>query len=411
VGRAGVLRFSPGLCYKKQVHLANNPVDLREGAATPNRVWLEWREALAILFVGAALCVLADALVFRSRFYTRVLDPHASTGDFEATLSMEAAREYWARGVLILGDSRMVQGFSARLANWLQLARGYQFSNVAIPATRERCWYYLLRDLDPDRTRYSVIVVPLESYDDRDLHADDPADKTLDAYFLAVRLRLLDSPEFAASFRGTDQRMEAIRLGLIKGLVYRQDVHAFLEHPRQRIAEVRNFRRFGDENVYRFDGFDGSLSGVGFDRDTGLISFPNGFSTDQKQDIQDGILEPVPPQRGYLGDFRRRWLGRIVARYQGTATRILFLRPPINAFRRLHEPPDTGRSAVRALASRPGVLLIDEHAFDELERPEFFVDFRHLNATGRARFTTKFATLFAQTIHGQQPAPPIAEGR
>jgi hypothetical protein len=50
------------------------------------------------------------------------------------------------------------------------------------------------------------------------------------------------------------------------------------------------------------------------------------------------------------------------------------------------------------LASRPGMYLLDEHAFDEFERPELFADLHHLNAAGRARFSTKFALLFAQAL-------------
>ena|SRR2546421_10568629 len=76
------------------------------------KAWPEWREPLAILLAGAALCFLFDALVFRTRFYNRILDPQSSTGSFEFTLSNEAARDYWARPVLILGNSIIVQGFS-----------------------------------------------------------------------------------------------------------------------------------------------------------------------------------------------------------------------------------------------------------------------------------------------------------
>src|SRR5690349_11687072 len=108
---------------------------------TPS-AWREWREPLAILLAGVVLCFLLDALIFRTRFYARILDPHTSTGSVEFALSTEAAREYWAKPVLMLGDSIMVQGFSPRVANWMQVARGYQFSSAAVPGTRERVWYY-----------------------------------------------------------------------------------------------------------------------------------------------------------------------------------------------------------------------------------------------------------------------------
>src|SRR5258708_6990865 len=359
----------------------NTMPSTNNGADSP-RVWREWREPLAILIAGLALCFLLDAAVFRTRFYTRILDPHTSTGSLEFALSSEASREYWARPVLVLGNSIIVQGFSARLANWSQQAPGYQFSSLAVPATWERCWYYLLRDLDPDRTRYNVIVVPVESYDDRDLHEEDLADHIIDARFLGVRLKLFDVPEFAASFRSFDQRLGAARLTLFKGLVYRNDMESFLAHPKERIAEVKSWRKSGDWGPYMYEGMDRSLAGLSADWDKGTIAFPSWLSANDRQIIQDGLLEPVPPQRGYLGEYRRRWLGRIVARYRGTSTRILIMRPPFNALPRRYPPPDTGRSAVRELASQPGALLLPAHAFDEFERPESFADLHHLNPAG-----------------------------
>jgi hypothetical protein len=77
------------------------------------------------------------------------------------------------------------------------------------------------------------------------------------------------------------------------------------------------------------------------------------------------------------------------------------MRMPFNALQRRYVPGPTGRSAIRELASRPGVYLLDEHAFDEFERPELFYDLHHLNATGRERFSTKFARLFGQAFAGE----------
>jgi hypothetical protein len=44
-------------------------------------------------------------------------------------------------------------------------------------------------------------------------------------------------------------------------------------------------------------------------------------------------------------------------------------------------------ASIREFASRPNVLLADEHAFDSLERPELFKDALHLNREGCARFS------------------------
>jgi lysophospholipase L1-like esterase len=48
-------------------------------------------------------------------------------------------------------------------------------------------------------------------------------------------------------------------------------------------------------------------------------------------------------------------------------------------------------SSIRELASRPGVVLLDEHTFDSLEHPELFKDAFHLNDDGCARFSAILA--------------------
>jgi lysophospholipase L1-like esterase len=47
-------------------------------------------------------------------------------------------------------------------------------------------------------------------------------------------------------------------------------------------------------------------------------------------------------------------------------------------------------AVIREFAKRPNVYLVNEHAFDSLERPELFKDGLHLNLQG--------ATLFAPML-------------
>jgi hypothetical protein len=54
-------------------------------------------------------------------------------------------------------------------------------------------------------------------------------------------------------------------------------------------------------------------------------------------------------------------------------------------------PPFQRTSVIREFASRQDVLLVDEHLFDELERPEFFADAVHMNGPASDRFSTMLA--------------------
>ena len=48
-------------------------------------------------------------------------------------------------------------------------------------------------------------------------------------------------------------------------------------------------------------------------------------------------------------------------------------------------------SVIREFAARPNVLLVDEHFFESLERPELFADGMHMNKSGVALFSAMLA--------------------
>jgi lysophospholipase L1-like esterase len=61
-------------------------------------------------------------------------------------------------------------------------------------------------------------------------------------------------------------------------------------------------------------------------------------------------------------------------------------------------------SSIRELASRPNVILANEHLFDGLEHPEFFKDALHMNRDGVERFSGMVADEVARIL-GPPDAP------
>ena len=55
-------------------------------------------------------------------------------------------------------------------------------------------------------------------------------------------------------------------------------------------------------------------------------------------------------------------------------------------------------SSIRELASRPNVILANEHLFDSLEHPEFFKDAMHMNRDGVERFSAMLADEVARLL-------------
>jgi hypothetical protein len=99
-----------------------------------------------------------------------------------------------------------------------------------------------------------------------------------------------------------------------------------------------------------------------------------------------------------MAAYRREWFGRIIDRYRGSRTRIIFARLPRGPIPRPASLAQRTSSSIREFASRPNVLLCEEGAFNSLERPEFFKDAWHLNREGIARFSPMLAKEVARLL-------------
>jgi hypothetical protein len=86
-----------------------------------------------------------DSLLFRTRWYTSILEPNSSTGMFEMILRNErnAQKLNGDNMVLTLGDSRFA--YAPRLANELTGSTGYVFRSGGL--TKDAVYLRGLREL------------------------------------------------------------------------------------------------------------------------------------------------------------------------------------------------------------------------------------------------------------------------
>jgi len=326
-----------------------------------------------------------QALVFNAGFYSAVLKPDSSTGTVEAFLRNEKRRKVENRNqVLAVGDSR--NGFFPRYANELRPEIGYTFATISVAGTTPRCWYYMLREVDPTTRRYAAIIIPVEDYDDGEVW-EDYANREADLHFVVSLLRLGDLLGFSRSFHDASRRWEVFRGALFKGLVYKQDFQDFLLHPIARVEFVNLSRTGSSDWFYDYVGPTRNMKGLGVDWSTGRITVPPGTTPEQKLEYERHFLPPLPPQRGRRSAYLRSWFEKIYERYRGSGTRLVFIRLPRGPIVRPDQPPFNPHSSVRELAMRPGVILSPEHCFDSLERPELFMDQVHLNGPGEAEYS------------------------
>ena len=113
------------------------------------------------LLLGIAAFIFLDGIIFHSGLYVSILAPDSYAGRLAVITRAEKQRSpSGLKEVLVLGDSRMAEGFSTTVADELGSAAGFKFVNLTEPASTVNSWYYMLREVDPAARRYSAIVVP-----------------------------------------------------------------------------------------------------------------------------------------------------------------------------------------------------------------------------------------------------------
>jgi hypothetical protein len=202
-----------------------------------------------------------------------------------------------------------------------------------------------------------------------------------------VRLRLTDIVDITRSYPSWSQRWEAFRGALFKGFVLARDIQAFLSKPNKRIADVRLYNGGWADWTYNYNEDPRSLAGLQVDWAARKASFPPGADQIQRDTVNTTLLRPVIPQTGRYAAFRRLWYGRMIDRYRGSRTKVIFVRLARGPVVRPDSLSQKKSASIREFASRPNVVLANEHAFDSLERPELFKDAVHLNRAGAARFS------------------------
>jgi hypothetical protein len=386
-GIYATIRYTSGLAQESYSgKVSGTPVSppLAEAKApslnSPDITRRLWPRLLAaILFFG---CL--EALIFHSGLYASLINPDSGAGWVESLLRNEIRRAKPNRNqVLAVGNSRMA--LLPRVVNEMKGQTGYTFASIALGGTSPRGWYYELRAVDPSARAYAAIVIPSDDYDELD-GFKDLADRETDPYYLVNLLRLRDLLDFPRSYRDNKLKWRAAESILLKGLFYKRDILDFLANPAQRLAQVRLFRQGTADWVYGYKGEPANLTGLTVDWDRKVAHFPDGLTAYQRGFINDSLFTPLPPDREHNTVYFRYWFGRIVDRYRDSGTKIILLRVPRAPVSPPYHSPKRD-SSIRQLASRPNVIVLDEHLFDELERPEFFFDAIHLNGDGMMKFS------------------------
>lgn len=352
-------------------------------APKPRRRYSARDVVIRVAGVAILFCTV-EAIGFHSNYYPSLLKPESTTGQLQVNLQLEKSRKMVGRNqVLAVGDSRM--GLLPHVTDRLALETGYTLANIATPGTDARCWYYMFRDVDPDRNRYAAVLIQVNELEDDDW--GDLSSAEVDQHYLVPLLRVSDAYDFTRSFPTWKLRWRALRTIFLKGLTYSLDFQDMLAGYSARSKGLRWVREEMRRARYNYEGPKDDVTGLQVDWAAHKITeYPPGATAGQRHEFDQTIMRPVANYTGARAVYRRLWFGRIIDYYRGSRTRVVFLRIPRGPVVRPY-PFSTKSSTVRQFVARGQALLMDEHSFDELERPEMFMDPVHLNGLGCARFS------------------------
>jgi hypothetical protein len=350
-----------------------------------------------VLWIVLALAsfFVADSLLFRAGWYTKFLEPDSSAGTLESSLHwLRAAPASAQPEVLVVGDSRIAEGFSAPGANTAAGGR-FRFWNFGVSGATPRVWYYSLRAADPTRHRFAAIAFALDTYSDDDWFAEFDR-RTTDQSYLVMELGLRDCFGFAESMHDAPLGLHAFFGCLFRGMLLRDDVQAFLANPRARLSHAADWRANGPGYAAAYSGQPTNLTGMSIDWGARTIHFPDRIPQTIRDNVKRFDMREPVPQTGEVARYRRRWLGGILEDYRNSPTRLVFFQLPRAPLvdPAENQPHNTG--FVTSAARSPHVEILPAETFTDLERPELFFDGLHLNRDGRAIFSQRLGAILTK---------------
>ena len=338
------------------------------------------------LFLGIAAFICVDGAIFHSGLYVSILAPSSYAGRMAAITRAEKNRaSSGLKEVLVLGDSRMAEGFSPAVADKLSSLDGFKFVNLTEPASAVNIWDYMLREVDPTRRRYWAIVVPYG------IGFEPSSADPLRISMAAPLLRYGDCFNFASAFQRWSGRFRAFTACILRGSAFQSDVVDFLEHPIARIRSVQQEpRRLQARDIYK--GRDYDIVGTSYDPKTGQVTLPPRLSEAQRDAIRDSLVKPSQSETQDFLRMQRDGIQRILNRYSASSTEIVLTPVPRGPFAGLPGASMTFHAAFPTITTQRAVFSLPEQTFDFLEKPEYYFDGYHLNSKGRQRFTETLVT-------------------
>lgn len=351
------------------------------------------------ILIALVTVLVLDLIGFRSGLYASITTTESMQGYGIAVVrALEKLPHMADSGVVLTGDSRLSEGFSARFANDIVRPQHIEMMNAGVPGSDIRDWYYLLQAIDPHKDRYRAIILTLPTFREA-----PPVVGRLDETYHADFLVPTVSPEhyfdFAMSQRDWRSRFEVISQWVIDPLTYQADFGQLLSDPLARWANVRWKREVGIHFGDEYEGNTATMDGLAFDKSTGAISYPSRLNDEQRHKLDVDFNNPNMDLRIDAANWTSEWLSRIADRYAGSRTRIYIVRLPSTP---LPAATRDDRYQLEPFFQQSthadNIRVVPESLLLGLEQPQYFFDNRHLNSAGRKQMTRQLTEYLSSDL-------------
>ena len=353
--------------------------------------YLSIKRISALVFVMIALPLILDQLVFRG-VYLSFLEPESTAGMTLLARSIQKANYVpGKKNVLILGNSRISEGFSARIANEIGTPQGFNFIGLGLPGTSPRVWYYVLRDLVSVRNNYDGIFLMATTLRDDDNYGDD-ANQSIDTAYVAPLLNWWDIFSYPQSFADPKEALKAAYAVAFPATSFKNDILEFIKAPIRRVKKAYQWREKFPSSSAAYLGHSESLppTGTPFSADR-VLDKMNGTNRSKLDAYFQRHKESQPQPTELAFAYRSKWYGQIAQQYAPTAVTVGVFLIPRGPYHAALNKPAEAEGSLKILERKRMISLVDTAVSLPLEKPEFFFDHLHMNATGRAEFSRNLA--------------------
>jgi hypothetical protein len=337
------------------------------------------------------MIVLVNVLIFHSGLYKYICKPDSYAGNIYGRLSIleQLESESDQLPVAIMGDSTIEDGIAARQLTQISAT---PVANLAMPATGPLVWLQYFKSIDPDRDRFSKIVILITPQDVRAV----PHEEGIQSLIAIAPPHVLWS--YLRTFRDPWNHLSDFYASVDRLYAFRRDLGNLIVSP----SRLLNLSRLRKEHEKRLTEWPGERSDVcevqltpsgrvqrwGSIKDRELRKVINKTLSRTRELNQSptvsGILDPVED---------------IVRYYEGSGVKLLLVSFPFGWHHQVepkHPVISEFNTRLRNLASSPSVAYWDATQLPLFQTCENYYDFRHLNVRGRQEFTAELGRVLKQ---------------